>query len=664
MSSKSLLWFGSLALLGSAQAVACSSPFHSCRDTRTCPAGGASGMAGSTAAAGKGGAKAGASQGGNAGLDDTQGGEAGTAGEPEDLGDTGTGGIAGEEGVGAELEIEQPSLATGKTYVPFTAKISAHGANHYSWTLTSGALPVGLTLQGAHSATVTVGGTPSEAGQFPIGLSVTDGSTTKAVDVTLTVTHSALFLSDRNQAGVNELFLSDIGAASATAPVRLNASLPAGGNVSSYAWSPDGRKVLYLATQSSGGPAELWVASLASPGAAQRVSAQGLSIAQAIWLGAGNIAAYSTSVGNTYLTDLSAATPGPSTLAVSGYGDAAVLRASPNGTSLGVRVVNETIHANEISYVTWSSNGPTVVSLQKVQGDGPYFGYGGKYALITSGPSASLLDLSLPVPTENHISSGNGVKIAWRPNAEAFFMVVGGGQTYSFSRADFTAAGMTTTILATANNCSGVVPVSWAPDGTNGFYGCAAEVRGISNLSTAVAGADFSLLPSGFLAEGFTDTQSVGWSPDSKWIALRADRDTDAQYDLQLMRWSAPGALYKPHANSIAQGVAIYAFAPNSHSIAFVGAISPEATPGLYLTQLPSSGAPALASQVSSQTSTVQTDINWLPGSRVLTYRAIVGGTAQLFAVPVAADGTAGSPVSISGVSGGAVTSYQLAPIH
>src|SRR5436190_1028110 len=100
--------------------------------------------------------------------------------------------MAGESSIDTELEIAPPTLATGKTYLPFAGKISASGAAHYTWSITSGALPAGLTLQGAQSAAATIDGTPTEAGQFPISLSVSDGTTTKTVDVTLAITHSAL----------------------------------------------------------------------------------------------------------------------------------------------------------------------------------------------------------------------------------------------------------------------------------------------------------------------------------------------------------------------------------------------------------------------------------------------------------------------------------------
>lgn len=274
MSHKYWLLFGSLAA-GTAQTIGCSSPFRTCETTHTCPAGGASGAAGTEHGGGAGGKAAGGGKGGIGGsrADDGEAGEAGTvesAGGEAGSSDGGGGaGAAGDSSVALQLEIAQPPLDIGKTYVPYTAKISASGAAQYRWSITSGLLPAGLALQGMQSATVTIAGTPSEAGQFPITVSVTDGSTTRAVDVTLVITHAAVLLSDRRLPSVNELFLAEIGGPSADTPVQLSASLPAGGSVSSYAWSPDGSKVLYLATQSSGTAAELWVASLASPGIAQ-----------------------------------------------------------------------------------------------------------------------------------------------------------------------------------------------------------------------------------------------------------------------------------------------------------------------------------------------------------------------------------------------------------
>ena len=665
MSSKNWLLLGSVAL-GAAQAAACSAEFRTCETTRTCH-GGASGMAG---AAGDG--EAGADEGGRGGRDAQSdagsageggsGGHDAEGGEPGHVDDAGSGGVAGESSVDTELEIATPNLDAGKTYVPFSGKVSASGAAHYSWSITSGSLPAGLALQGAQSATVTIAGTPTEAGQFPVSLSVTDGSTTKAVDVTLAITHPALFLSDRRIAGVNELFLAEIGGDSPSAPVQLSATLPSGGGVSSYAWSPDGSKVLYLAKQFSSAATELWVASLAAAGTAQRVSAPGVSVNLMTWLKSGSIGAYVTSTGDAYLVDLSGSTPGSSKLALSGPANPLELAASPNGTSLTIGTSDNT--KGTVTYVTWTAGTPQAVKVYAL----PYsdsslsFSFDGRFGLSTITGTKNCWDLSSASPTAMAVPSGGSNDFAWSPNTRT--LLFRGSDNASIATFE---SGSTSVTALVQRGCS-VYPGSWSSDGKNVVVGCQAfgtpydaNLRGISNVSPAAAGTDFSLLPSGFSSE-FTNLPAAGWSPDSKWIAFLADRDVDAQYDFHLVRWSAPGVPYRPYANSTSSAVT-WAFAQSSQSVAFVGTIAPQNNAGLYLSNLPASGAPSTAALISAPASAVvQTDIKWLPGSRVITYRAAVSGAAQLFAVPVAADGNAGSPVPISGVSGGGVSSYQLAP--
>jgi Tol biopolymer transport system component len=576
--------------------------------------------------------------------------------------------MAGDSGVELGLEIAQPNLAAGKTYVQFMGKISASGADSYAWSITSGTLPAGLSLQGAQSATVTIAGTPTEAGQFPISLSVTDGTTTKTVDVTLVVTHSALFLSDRNVSGVNELFLTEIGAETASAPVRLNASIPAGGGVSSFAWSPDGSKVLYLATQSAGGPTELWVASVATPGSAQRVSAAGVTVSLMAWLRSGNVAAYMTNTGDAYLADLSGLTAGASKLVVSGPGTPSALAPSPNGKSLtvGTSDYDSAGHTtvSTVTYVTWEEGTPKAVNLLKSTLAEPSFGfsYDGRFGATNP---AGWWDLSLASPTPTALTGGFGFSVSFSPNAQAL-VVSDANPSYQLSVGTFDGGSLKLTVLAKTNACS-LVPDSWSPDGKNVIFRICAnrDIRGINDVVKASADMDFSLLPTGFVSNSFTDIPAVAWSPDSQWVALRADRDVDGRYDLYLLRWSAPGIAHKPHANSTASGVSAWAFAQNSQAVAFVGSIAPQSSAGLYLSQLPPTGAPPPATLISEPASSVvQTDINWLPGSRVIAYRATVSGATQLFALPVTADGTAGSPVSINGVSGSGVLTYQLAPVH
>jgi Putative Ig domain/WD40-like Beta Propeller Repeat len=607
------------------------------------------------------------------------GGDLNASGQAGDADSTEAAGAGGA--VQSAIAIAQPSLTTGKTFVDYASTVSASGGTHYTWSLASGALPAGLGLQNTTSADVKIAGAPSEAGLFPITLSVTDGSSSATVSLTLAVTHSVLFRSDRNATGVNELFLSDVGATTTPAPTRLSASFPTGGGVSSYTWSPDGSKVLYLASQSTGGAAELWVASVATPGSAKRVSAAGATVSQYAWLRAGNIGAYSTADGNTYLADLSGASPGTSQVVtlptITGLTrNPGALYPSPNGKALmvvNIHAVSSAVPNSTVTYVSWANGAASSVVLVPADASGvpsTAFSFDGKAVVMSSAAlGIAAWDLSVAPPARtglaNPLSPGG---LSWAPSSEALLDVEAdpAGNTYlaDLRLRTLTAGGAwTNTLLVSQAACTPNNPGPWSPDGKNALFQCNVDLRGISDVTSAATGSDFSLLPSGFLQNAFTDIPSVSWSPDSRWVALRADRDVNAQYDFFLVRWSAPGVTYKPHASTIAPGVASWAFAQNSQAVAFVGTISPVANAGLYLTNLPSSGAPPLGTLVSAPSNAVvQNDIAWLPGSRVLVYRAAVSGATQLFAVPVAADGTAGTVTPISGVSGSGITSYSLAP--
>ena len=675
MSCKYWLLFGLLTGGAASTTVACSSKFSGCQASRTCEPGGAGGTAGTPEAGSSGdGEEAGTDDSGSAGRGAQAGaGATAGAGAAGSADDAGSSGAAGEANVATELEIEATTLATGKTYVPFTGQISASGAARYSWSIKSGALPAGLSLQGAQSATVTIAGTPTEAGQFPLSISVNDGSITKTVDVTLVITHSALFLSDRNISGVNELFIAELGAATASAPVRVNASIPSGGGITSYAWSPDGSKVMYVATQSAGGAAELWVASLASPGSAQRVSAAGVTVSNITWLLAGNIAAYNTSTGDAYLVDLSGVTAGVSKLVVSGFESPGALSPSPNGVSVGIGSwrYSDVTHFNvpTIDYVTWSGGTPKSSALfqDDPSTDTLQFSESGRFGFSGYYGGTRWWDLSAASPAWAHLSGPESSATTWSPSTQAVLFSQRDSETsFSLYRGVFNGGTLTSLpLVSTVGYPDTCVPSAspWSPDGNQALFQCGNDLRGISNVLTATAGTDFSLLPTDSGSGTLTHVSDIAWSTDSKWVGFRADRDSSGTFDLNLVRWSTPGVAYKPHANGIAPGVTTWAFAQDSQSVALVGTIAPQNNAGLYVSKLPTSGAPSTGTLVSSPASAVvQTDIKWLPGSHVIAYRATVAGAAQLFAVSVAADGSAGSGVAVSGLSGSGVSSYQLEP--
>lgn len=714
MTSKYCLIAASLAVFA-AQTVGCSSEFTSCITSRTCPrTGGAGGEAGDSSSS------AGATQSGRGGADDGgqagAGGEAGdvvaglagaagagadggdaagTAGQPVGQGGSsgmgglgataGTNSVAGGSGVGGgpvgSIAVDTPVLGVGKTFAPYSATITANGASNYTWSLQSGALPAGVSLLDTTKAAARIAGTPTEAGLFPIVLSVTDGTRTGSFKATLSVTHPVAFRADRRVAGTQELFLTEVGAETPASPVRLTPALFAPG-VTDYAWSPDATKILYQITP-TGGPAELWVVSVASPGVATRVTLANEVLASYTWLRAGAVVAYATAAGDVNLVDLSGAMPGVhqsvSLPTLAGF-DVRThnIAPSPDGKSLIVeRKHNNTVAAAQgrvtVTYVTWNGSALTgrvdLIPPDRFDGYGfgdDEFSYDGRFVLrrnIFQG--IGVWDLSSNATTPSPLAPFP-YGAAWSPTAETLLYQNDpqSGSAAVLTRQTYAGGVGATAMLSRAGDCSPYTPPGWSPDGNSAVVTCGVDLRVFSDVATAVLGADRSVLPNGFLLNAFTDIRMRGWSPDSHWLALTADRDVSTLYDLFLIRPTAVTPVaYRPYASSV-NSISNWWFSPNSKSVAILGTLVPQAQPSLYLSTLPINGAPSNAVLVSDGSSAVQGDVTWLPGSRVILNRATVTGGAQLFASSVTPDGSVSAPQSVSGQSGAGVTSYQIAPIR
>ena len=79
----------------------------------------------------------------------------------------------------APLTITTTSLPAGHLHKSYSATIQATGGvSPYSWTITSGALPPGLTLAASTSTTDTISGTPTRIGTFSFTVTVADSSST------------------------------------------------------------------------------------------------------------------------------------------------------------------------------------------------------------------------------------------------------------------------------------------------------------------------------------------------------------------------------------------------------------------------------------------------------------------------------------------------------
>ena len=114
------------------------------------------------------------------------------------------------------------ALANGLQGTAYSASLSATGGTgNYTWTITSGALPSGLTLG---SATGTITGTPTAAGTFTFSVQATSGTQTGSRTFVLIV-------------GVPVDITTATSLSSGVQGTAYSASLSATGGTGSYAWT-------------------------------------------------------------------------------------------------------------------------------------------------------------------------------------------------------------------------------------------------------------------------------------------------------------------------------------------------------------------------------------------------------------------------------------------
>ncbi len=199
--------------------------------------------------------------------------------------------------VGAALAITTASLAAGTVGISYSQSLAATGGTPpYSWSITSGSLPGGLTLSGAQIA-----GTPSAAGAFAFSVRVTDSANATA-DAALSITIGA---------GVS---VATCPASAAIVGQAYSSSATATGGQTPYSWSvatgqlPPGLSLAASSGTVSGTPTQAGNFSFtvrvadASSGAANKACA--ITVGSMLAITTGSLAAGAT--GGLYSQQLSA----------------------------------------------------------------------------------------------------------------------------------------------------------------------------------------------------------------------------------------------------------------------------------------------------------------------------------------------------------------------
>jgi hypothetical protein len=131
--------------------------------------------------------------------------------------------------INAAPTIATSSLGKGTVGQPYSATLSAGGgATPYTWSISSGSLPAGLSL---NSATGTITGTPTAAGSSTVGVTLTDSSTPSAATATRTFTLAV------NPA---KLQVTTISLSSGQVGQSYSATLAANGGTMPYTWTASG----------------------------------------------------------------------------------------------------------------------------------------------------------------------------------------------------------------------------------------------------------------------------------------------------------------------------------------------------------------------------------------------------------------------------------------
>src|SRR5206468_251937 len=114
-------------------------------------------------------------------------------------------------------------LSGGTVGTTYSATLNASGGTSpYSWSVSSGTLPTGLSL----SSSGTLSGTPTVAGAFPFTVAVKDAASASA-SASLSI----------NVVGLPPLLLSSSQLSGGTVGSTYSATLSASGGTSPYSWS-------------------------------------------------------------------------------------------------------------------------------------------------------------------------------------------------------------------------------------------------------------------------------------------------------------------------------------------------------------------------------------------------------------------------------------------
>lgn len=527
------------------------------------------------------------------------------------------------------VQIAAPTLPSGTVGVPYQASVDTvpgTGSDAgYTWSVASGALPPGITLQLMGTPSTRLFGTPTMAGTYTATLQVFDSNvTTDTQQVTLEVLEAVVVTTMTVPNGVE---------GTAYAPTQLAAT---GGTGMGFAWSvssgalPAGLTLsasgLLSGTPSANGTFDFTAQVADSSGrtgtrAFMLTIAPGLSIVTAT-LPPGR-------PGITYSATLTAA---------GGTGSGRMWSVStgalPGGLMLSAAGVITGMPAMA---------GSSTFTVQVTDSGG-----GLAQRQLTLDVSTTVTDRWLAWAGDTRVDAVIDVVLVPLPPSPVNPVVV-----------NPTAVGGSATATANA--------VAFSPDGTKLAYIGDYLSLGLDEVFMVDISGQAPGMPvrvNGTLVAGGVAT-GLRWSPDSTRIAYVAEQDTDGVIELYVVDVSggAPGPSQKVNGPLIAAGDVILSsvqWSPAGDRIGYLADAAVDGQDELFVATVSATGVPGTAHRVNGALPS-GTDVNarwlWTPNGTRVVYEAPQTGTVtEVFLVDVSG-AMPGAPMRVNGtlVAGGAV---------
>lgn len=535
--------------------------------------------------------------------------------------------------VGPPLSIATLSIPEGVYLRSYSTTLTASGGSNtgFVWSVTQGTLPPGLTLAANGTPSTTLTGTISALGTFTFELEVRDSNNQVARrEYTIRVGGERRYVAwvgDSVTDNQTQIYVVDVLASPFGAPVQLNPTFAAGNvptSINYTKFSPDNSKIAFRGDFTTDGIQDLYLVDLTGPSPLAAVKISGpLGANQAVgsfdWSPDSRWITFQADqdivdVLDQYVVDVSGAIPGlPQKVSgnmVTG-GDVGTdrFRFSPNSQKLLYSADQLFDNMFDLFVVDLSSGSPSVEmrvngTLNPADGDVEALGFdfaadSTHVYYVADQDTINVTELyyvdvsgatpGVPVKLNGPMVSGGNVAptdVAMSPDGD-WISYIADQEADTVSElylVDLRTSPPSPAVkinlpLVSAGDVSSS---AWSPDSTRVLYNADQQIDAMNELYVVGVGGALPLSPirvnapfvPAFGTVSNATPAGYTWSPDSAWIAYRAEANVDGALDLFVVPMGASGPGTATQLNPVlaaAADIDELAFSPNSQRLLFRG---------------------------------------------------------------------------------------------